>query len=175
MFDRGSGSSGGGKQGPLEVEIAFRDGQKLTGMVVLPPGRVLAEVLNGAATFIEFKPTDGEQMFIAKSALHSLTPAANTPPAPDLWAGPTEGARFDPYTILGIDKDSTREQARDAYLKLAKLYHPDRYASADLPREVRDYLAVMVRRINAAHDAVGSKMKKTAAVQEPIFTKSGHG
>ena len=56
-----------------------------------------------------------------------------------------------------------REQAREAYLKLAKLYHPDRYAAADLPREVRDYLAVMVRRINAAHDAVQVRLQKKAA------------
>jgi DnaJ domain len=170
MFERGSGS----RQGPVEVEIAFQDGQRLNGIVVLPPGRTLPEVLNGTATFIEFKPTDGERMFIAKSALHSLTPA-NSPLAPDLWAGPTQGSSFDPYAILGIDKDSTREQARDAYLKLAKLYHPDRYEAADLPREVRDYLAVMVRRINAAHDAVAGRMQKKAAIQEPVFTKPGHG
>jgi curved DNA-binding protein CbpA len=64
---------------------------------------------------------------------------------------------------------------REAYLKLAKLYHPDRYATADLPKEVRDYLAVMVRRINAAHDTVQTRLQKKADKQEPIFTKAGHG
>ena len=48
MFERGSGS----RQGPVEVEIAFQDGQRLNGIVVLPPGRTLPEVLNGAATFM---------------------------------------------------------------------------------------------------------------------------
>jgi hypothetical protein len=170
MFERGKG----GREGPVEVEVDLADGQKLTGKVILPPGRSLPEVLNGAATFIEFQPVDGARTFIAKSALHSVTPS-NVPATPDLWAGPTQGPSFDPYAILGVSSESSRDDVRDAYLKLAKLYHPDRYATADLPREVRDYLAVMVRRINAAHDSVQARMQKKAAKQEPIFTKSGHG
>ncbi len=170
MFERGNSS----REGPVEVEIALQDGARLNGKIVLPPGRTLPEVLNGGATFLEFQPVTGERMFIAKSALHSVTPS-NVPPLPDLWAGSTQGAGFDPNAILGIDKDATREQARSAYLKLAKLYHPDRYAAADLPREVRDYLAVMVRRINAAHDAVEGRLHKKAAPQEPVFSKPGQG
>jgi hypothetical protein len=33
----------------------------------------------------------------------------------------------------------------------------------------------MVRRINAAHDTVQSRLQKKAARQEPVFTKAGHG
>ena len=33
-----------------------------------------------------------------------------------------------------------------------------------------EYLAVMARRINAAHDALGLEQKKQAAKQEPLFT-----
>ena len=124
--------------------------------------------------FVEFQPHDGERTFIAKSALHCVTPT-NVPPAADLWAGPTQGADFDPYAILGIDASSTREHAREAYLKLAKAYHPDRYAATDLPREVRDYLAVMVRRINAAHDALQAKQRHAAKQEDPVFAKAGQG
>jgi hypothetical protein len=170
MFERGKG----GREGPVEVEIDLGDGQKRNGKVILPPGRTLPEVLNGAATFIEFQPVDGERTFIAKSALHSVTPS-NVPPAPDLWAGPTQGGTFDPYAILGITADSSRDDARDAYLKLAKLYHPDRYATTELPEEVRDYLAVMVRRINAAHESVQARLQRKATKQEPVFTKTGCG
>ena len=170
MFDRSKDNNGG----PAEVEIALSDGQTLNGRLTLPPGRSLPDFLNGGATFIEFQPVDGDRMFIAKSALHSVRPS-NVPPTPDLWAGPTEGAGFDPYKVLGIPANASRDDARDAYLKLAKSYHPDRYAATDLPREVREYLAVMVRRINAAHDAIQSQARKKAAKQEPIFTKTGNG
>jgi hypothetical protein len=171
MFERGKGERA---EGPVAVEITLEDGKRLQGKLIVPAGRSLAEALNGSLAFVEFQPHDGERTFIAKSALHCVTPT-NVPPAADLWAGPTQGADFDPYAILGIDASSTREHAREAYLKLAKAYHPDRYAATDLPREVRDYLAVMVRRINAAHDALQAKQRHAVKHEDPVFTKAGQG
>ena len=170
MFERDKGE----RAGPVEVELALQDGQKLNGKLVLPPGRSLTDVLNSASTFVEFHSAEGGRTFIAKSALHCVTPT-NLPAAPELWAGPTQGANFDPYAILGVASSSSRDDVRDAYLRLAKLYHPDRYATTELPQEVKNYLAVMVRRINAAHDSVQTRIQQNAAKQEPIFTKSGHG
>jgi hypothetical protein len=150
MFNRGGRDFEGV---PVSVEIVLEHGQALQGKVVIPPGRTLPEVLNGGTCFIEFEPFGGERTFISKSALRSVKP--NTVPrAPNLWAGPTEGSNFDPFTILGLKPGSTQEQARETYLRLAKAYHPDRYAAIELPQEVRDYLSVMARRINAAYDAV---------------------
>jgi curved DNA-binding protein CbpA len=65
------------------------------------------------------------------------------------------------------------EDVHRAYLDLAKTYHPDRFAAVELPTEVKNYLAAMARRVNAAHDAVLSGLKKRAAQQEPVFTKPG--
>jgi hypothetical protein len=170
MFERGKDS----RAGPVDVEIGLGDGHTLSGKLIIPPGRTLTDVLNSAATFVEFEPQDGGRMYLAKAALQSVTPS-QIPAAPDLWAGPTEGSGFDPFKVLGIDADTTREHAREAYLRLAKTYHPDKYAAADLPREVRDYLAVMVRRINAANDAVQVRLQKKSAKQEAVFTKQGAG
>ena len=167
MFERGKP----GTTGALSVEIALSDGRQLLGILVVPLGRSLVEVLNGTSSFIEFKPSGGERMFIARSALHSVKPM-DLPPAPDLWAGPTEGGGFDPYAILGIKRGANRDEVRQAYFGLAKIYHPDRYASMELPAEVREYLAVMARRINAAHDALGLEQKKQAAKQDPLYTTS---
>ena len=170
MFERGKDS----RAGPVDVEIGLGDGRTLNGKLIVPPGRTLPELLNGTATFVEFVSLDGGRMYLAKAAVPSVTPA-DIPAAPDLWAGPTEGSNFDPYKVLGIGADATREHAREAYLRLAKAYHPDRYASADLPKEVRDYLAVMVRRINAANDAVQARLHRKEAKQEAVFTKAGSG
>ncbi len=170
MFDRGSRP----QEGPLNVAIVLSDGQELHGRLVAPPGRTLMEVLDGGSSFVEFEPASGGRMLIAKSALHVVKPT-NMPPAPDLWAGPTEGANFDPYAVLGVKPDATREEVHDAYIKMAKTYHPDRYAAADLPREVREYLAVMARRVNAAHDACQSAHRREAGKTEAVFTKEGQG
>jgi hypothetical protein len=169
MFDRGSRES---SQGPVTVQITLEGGEEMQGRLVLPPGRALSDVLNSAAPFLEFEPGDGERMFIAKSALQSVKPL-NVPARPDLWAGSAEAGSFDPHVVLGLKPGATREEARDAYVRLAKTYHPDRYAAVELPREVREYLAAMVRRVNAAHQVLETAQRKQAAKQEAVFTRNG--
>jgi DnaJ domain len=168
MFNRGGREA----EGPVSVEIVLEDGQELWGKLVIPPGRTLPDVLNGGTSFIEFEAAEGERMFIAKSALHTVKPM-HLPAAPDLWAGPTEGAGFNPFAILGIKPGATREETREAYLRLAKSYHPDRYAASELPREVQEYLSVMARRVNAAYDTIETGRRKQAAKAGPVFTKAG--
>lgn len=170
MFERGGRDRA---EGPVSVEIILEDGQELYGQLVMPPGRNLVEVLNSASQFLEFEPTNGNRIFIAKSALRTIMPM-NVPEAPDLWAGPTQGGSFDPFSVLGISHGASRAEMREAYVALAKIYHPDRYAASDLPQEVRNYLAVMARRINAAYEALESAQKKATAKQEPVFTRRGH-
>jgi DnaJ-domain-containing protein 1 len=166
MFDRGRGDA------PVAVEVILADGQKLQGKV-LPPERALAEVLNSAATFVEFQPIGAERMFIAKSAVQCVRPV-NVPSVPKLGLANGEERPFDPSAILGVAPGASREAVHEAYLRQAKLYHPDRYASADLPPEVREYLGAMARRINAAHDAL-EHPHRFAAQHAPIFTKEGYG
>jgi hypothetical protein len=171
MFNRGSRERA---EGPVSVEITLEDGHELQGTLVVPPGRSLTEVLNGTSTFIEFEPIRGERMFIAKSALQAVRPM-NVPAAPSLGPKTADAGTLDPAAVLGVKADAGREEVREAYLNLAKAYHPDRYASAELPLEVHDYLSAMARRINAAYDAWQAAHKRRAAKQEPVFTKAGQG
>jgi hypothetical protein len=171
MFERGKGDRA---EGPAAVEITLEGGQKLRGKLVVPPGRVLTELLNGSSAFVEFQPVDGERMFIAKTALQCVQPV-HVAAAPKLSIANEDGKPFDPSAILGVAPGASREEVHEAYLKQAKMYHPDRYASAELPPEVRDYLAAMARRVNAAHDALESAQKRTTKREEPVFTKAGHG
>ncbi len=73
----------------------------------------------------------------------------------------------------GVSPAASREEVRQAYFALAKTYHPDRYAATELPCEVRDYLAAMARRINAAHAALEVPEKRRVQRQEPVFTTAG--
>lgn len=169
MFDRGSREQ---TAGPVAVQLILEGGRELQGKLLVPPGRALSDVLNSNASFVEFEPSGGERMFIAKSALQSVTPLS-VPARPDLWAGSSEIGSFDPLAVLGCKQGASREEVHDAYLRLAKLYHPDRYATAELPREVRDYLAAMARRVNAAHQVLESAQRKEAAKEAPVFTRDG--
>jgi len=167
VFDRGNS----GAAGPLCVEITLQDGRELHGKLIVPVGRTLAETLNGGSAFVEFEPVAGERMFIARAALQSVK-AVDIPAAPRLSAGNSDEG-FNPRAILGVGADATPKQVREAYLTLAKIYHPDRHAASDLPVEVREYLAAMARRINAAHDALEATHQRRGAKQEAVFTKAG--
>jgi hypothetical protein len=171
MFDRSKGDYVP-EPNAIAVEVALADGTTDRGKVLVPMGKSLADVLNGAGGFIEFEPYGGERSFLAKAQLTWIKPAG-VPKAPSLSGRAGDHSAFDPYKILGLTAGASREDVRAAYFRLAKTYHPDRYATAELPEEVRDYLATMARRINAAHAALEAPQKKQAAREEPVFTSPG--
>ena len=44
----------------------------------------------------------------------------------------------DPYAVLGIDRNASDEEVKNAYRELARKYHPDRYSDnplSDLAQE----------------------------------------
>ena len=156
----------------IAVEIALADGTIASGRLLVAMGKTLADVLNGAGSFIEFEPHGGERTFLAKAQLASVKPI-DVPKAPNLGARLADPGGFNPHAVLGLAPGAGREEVRQAYFRLAKAYHPDRYATAELPTEVRDYLAAMARRINAAHAALEVPLKKEAVRQAPVFTSPG--
>ena len=158
----------------VPVEVTLVDGSMLKGKVLVPVGKVLSDALNSSGPFIEFEPYGGDRRFVAKSQIGSLK-LVGVPKAGNLHV---KGAAdpFDPHSILGVPQTADWEEIRQSYHKLAKLYHPDRYASAALPDEVGEYLANMVRRVNAAYAALDvpqaeKKAPARAAPRaQPIYT-----
>jgi hypothetical protein len=156
----------------IPVEVTFTDGTISRGKLLVAIGKAAADVLNGAGAFIELEPYGGERSFVAKSQLASVK-LLGVPKAPSLQARVHGDDDFDPHRILGVSVGAGRDEVRQAYIALAKVYHPDRYATAELPPEVQDYLAAMARRINAAHAALDVPLKKQAVRQEPVFSSPG--
>jgi hypothetical protein len=171
MFERNRAGNGP-EPSAVPVEVALADGTTVKGKLLVPMGKCVADALNGAGAFIEFEPYGGERSFLAKAQLASIK-LVNAPKAASLSARLADPNGFDPHVVLGVDAGAGREVVRQAYFALAKAYHPDRYATAELPLEVRDYLAAMARRINAAHAALEAPQKRQALRQEPVFTSPG--
>jgi hypothetical protein len=156
----------------MPVEAVFVDGTVARGKLLVPTNKGIGDVLNSAGGFLEFEPYGGERSFIAKSQLASIK-LLGVPRLPNLNARLRDLDGFDPHAVLGVSPGAGRDEIRQAYFALAKSYHPDRYAAAELPSEVIEYLFAMARRINAAHAALNVEQKKQAARSEPVFTSPG--
>ena len=57
---------------------------------------------------------------------------------------------MDPYQILEVNPNASQEEIRNAYRKLVKKYHPDRYPEG--PQ--RDLATEKIKKINAAYDMI---------------------
>ena len=139
------------------VLLTLADNQVVTVSIRLPLSRRLADALNNDDVFLDAITPSGQQQFIAKSTI-KLVRSANVPRADQL---DTEGRvpgtpAFDPYAILKVAKDANPEEIKSAYHRMARLYHPDRIASYELPDEVKDYVRTMLVRINLAFEQIGS-------------------
>lgn len=163
-------------QGQTSVVLTLSDGQDALGKITMPASRSVIDFLNGPATFVEFEPFEGEKSFIAKSAIRALK-VMNPPRVANVNQRLRDLDGFDPFQILGLERGAGWDDTRSAYHRLAKIYHPDRYATAELPEEVVSYLSGMARRINAAYSALeasyAQKKQYIGLRQEPIYTSPG--
>ena len=162
-------------QTSVPVEVTTIEGEVTKGRLLIALGRNVFEVLNGPASFLEFEPYGGERSFVAKSTLRNVK-LVNVPRVLSLSARLADGSSFDPHTVLGVPSAASFEDIKAAWHRLSKVYHPDRYQSADLPPEVREYLAAMARRVNAAFSALESAHLASRRVQSgratPIYTSA---
>lgn len=60
-----------------------------------------------------------------------------------------------PYDTLGVSREATDEQVKEAYRELAKKYHPDNYSDNPL----KEFADEKMRDINAAYDEVMSQRR----------------
>jgi tetratricopeptide (TPR) repeat protein len=108
-----------------------------------PPGRPA-----GAAFGTPAKPTAAEEAL--RQAFLAVAPRAR---ASDLFAR------------LDVGSEATREQIRNAYLQLAKGFHPDRFAVpafADLHDQVREFFTA----VNEAYEVLSDDKRRQAYVAE---------
>ena len=122
--------------------------------------------------FIDFEPWRGERTFLAKASIRNVC-MVNVPRAQNLNQRLHDLDGFDPHAILGLVSTASFDDVKAAWHRLAKVYHPDRYSAAELPPEVRDYLANMARRVNAAYAALEAPMQATRRAShraQPVYT-----
>lgn len=63
----------------------------------------------------------------------------------------------DPYSILGVNKNSTDDEIKAAYRELARKYHPDNYVDNPLS----DLASEKMQEINTAYDSIMNMRKNS--------------
>jgi len=135
----------------MSVTVTMNDGELLRGNLRLPLSGRLFDAVNSAEPFFDFEMLDGDRLFLAKHSVRKVE--AFELPRTDQLARRTKDAAavFDPYEVLGIPKAASPNAVRESYLALARTYHPDRFAGIEVPKEVREYVSAMQKRINVAY------------------------
>ena len=154
MFDANDGKS---KSGRAQVSVTLMDGTSKSVAMRLPLSNKLHDALNNAEPFIDVLEADGRQAYIAKHAIRRVevidVPRANQM---NQKRRSSDNAMFDPYAVLGIQRGASQADVKLAYHTMARTYHPDRFETLDLPREIKDYAVAMLVRINLAYEQLGS-------------------
>jgi hypothetical protein len=135
------------------VVLTLTDGTVRTVSVRLPLSNKLGDALNTPDMFLDVMTTTGEQEFLAKSDIR----AARSGELPktdqlDLETRQPGTSSFDPYATLKIGRNAQVEEIKQAYHRMARMYHPDRISSYDLPEEMKEYARAMLVRVNLAFE-----------------------
>ena len=161
------------QQSAVPAELTLASGEILRGRFLINASRAVYDVLNGAGAFLDFETYEGDRSLIAKSNIVAIriTPAPNVQNLKDRIV---DANGFDPYRVLGVNLGSSFDDIRNAYVRLAKIYHPDLSAALTLPSEVREYLAAMSRRVNLAYQTLSAPFQTTKRADtqkaKPIYT-----
>jgi DnaJ-domain-containing protein 1 len=149
MFERQRMSPSAEQRVP--VSLTMVDGEILRGNLRMPISGRLIDAMNNPDLYFDLEMPDGSMAFLAKHSIRRVNPV-DLPRNDQLSRRSAELSVFDPYTVLGVARGA--EEVKAAYHGLVRAYHPDRFASAALPREMLDYAHAMLTRINAAYQQI---------------------
>lgn len=78
---------------------------------------------------------------------------------------------MNPYEELGVSPSASPEEIREAYMKLVKKYHPDRYQDSNLKKQAEEKM----KRINAAYDTITKNQAQAQSQAQNGYGSGSYG
>ena len=165
MFNRSSGNDHNQEMTFLPVVLTLVSGERVKGAIAMRRNGRLGEVLNGPDQFLLFKTRNEEPVYLSRNSIAAVQ-SNQLPSSPQLRAALERLKNHDPYHILGVEHGVESEKLRATYHELVRKYHPDQFASASLPAEVRSYLDAMILRLNSAYQQIMEEMDRAERARQ---------
>lgn len=142
-----------------DVSIRMLDQAVIRGSLVIGQNITLEAIISKDAPFLEFRSRDGQRKFIAKHQIAYVEPIE---PLRKPALKPPDKRFIDAFSMLGVKRTCTLDEAKAAYHAKARLYHPDVFSGQSLPEEIEQYVNEMFRQINTAFTEIRSELAAAA-------------
>lgn len=143
----------------IEVSIRMLDQAVIRGSLLKGANATIESVLSKETPFLEFTSKDGQRKFIAKHQIAYVEPVE---PLKKPVLKPVDNRFVDAFTMLGVARNCSLQDAKAAYHAKAKKYHPDAYSGQTLPEEIERYITDVFRQINTAFTEIRSELAAAA-------------
>jgi DnaJ-domain-containing protein 1 len=149
---------GGEGEKRIPVTMTLASGEIKRGSVPSGASASLSFELNREGNFLNFKDSTGQIVYIAKSTVLQVVEGSEEKKAalPDLAQGKS------PHKVLRVAENASPDAIRQAYMALAKLYHPDHYATETTAPEVSEYVSAMFQQITVAYASLKAAAQQAA-------------
>ena len=142
----------------LLVELELDTGTIMNGYLFLGQTQRLSDLMNDDRTYLPFEDMDGAITIFTKGMTRRVKPVEKA-------AAATAGDGVDPYVMLGVPKDATEVQLREAYHRKVQETHPDKLSNLGLSPDLVKFAHERMSRINEAYNKIRLARRKAAAAQ----------
>ncbi len=142
----------------LLVELELDTGTLMNGYLFLGQTQRLSDLMNDDRTYLPFEDMDGAITIFTKGMARRVKPVEKAQAA-------TTGDSADPFAMLGVPKDATEVQLREAYHRKVQETHPDKLSNLGLSPDLVKFAHERMARINEAYNKIRMARRKAAAAQ----------